>query len=56
MRDQYRVTAASRRHRINRLGSLASPVRLEAAWRHSRQYGHVLPRRRSPADFGGEDR
>ena len=61
MRHQYRVTAASRRHRIDRfgidrLGSLTSPVRLEAAWRHSRQYGRVLPRRRSPADFGGEDR
>ena len=61
MRHQYRVVAASRRHRIDRFGidrrgPFPSPVRLDPDWRHSRQYGHVLPRRRSPADFGGEDR
>jgi len=61
MRHQYRVTAASRRSWIDRFGidrrgSLTRPVRLDAGWRHSRQYGRVLPRRRSPADFGGEDR
>jgi hypothetical protein len=56
MRHQYRVIAASRRPWIDRLGSFTCPVRLEADRRYSRQYGHVLPRRRSAADFGGDAR
>jgi hypothetical protein len=56
MRHQYRVIAASRRLWIDRLGSLTYQVRLDAGRRYSRQYGHVLPRRRSAADFGGDAR
>jgi hypothetical protein len=56
MRHQHRVIAASRRPWIDRFGSFTCPVRLDAGRRYSRQYGHVLPRRRSAADFGGDAR
>jgi hypothetical protein len=57
MRHQYRVVAASRRSWIARLGSsLSCAVRLDGVGSHSRQYGRVLSRRRSPADFGGDAR
>jgi hypothetical protein len=56
MRHQYRVIAASRRAWIDRIGSFTCPVRLDTGRRYSRQYGHVLPRRRSTTEFGGDAR
>jgi hypothetical protein len=56
LRHQHRAIAATRGSWIARYGACTHPVRLDAGGLYSCRHGHVLSRRRSATDFGGDGR